>query len=329
MEQIVNKKNTPDGSIILEISLRIDRTKLCSNMPFKIEIDISSENDAGNDTSKELSKDFMEYAERYQKKDKRMVKSCSKWLERFMEVRNVYTDTLSPSICSDFYDYLCDELHGITPSNYFKKFRQYLDRMVDEGRIACNPAKKVKLHFWDYRQKSIITEDEIRQICEAKTEHEDIKEAFLFSCFTGLRWCDIVHLCHDNINSADHSLSITQQKVARHSSMSELHTYLNDTAYAIIEKRCYSHTNGSGLIFTLPAYSTMYKSLKSLMEDAGIEKHITFHCARHTFISRLVEKGVDIKTVAILAGHSSTRHTERYMHIQARHLYESMKLLEM
>lgn len=328
MEQFVKKKNAPDGSIILEISLRIDRTKLCSNMPVRIELDISSDDNAVKDSGKSLSRDFMEYAERYQKKDKRMVQSCSKWLERFMEVRNVYTDSIPPSVCCDFYDYLCDELHGNTPSNYFKKFRQYLDRLVDEGCIASNPAKKVRLHSGDYRQKSIITEEEIRRIGETKTEYEDIKQAFLFSCFTGLRWCDIVRLCTDDINAADHSLSIVQQKVARHSRMSELHTYLNDTAYAIIKERCKGDDSGSHLVFMLPTYPVMYKALKKLMEEAGIDKHITFHCARHTFISRLVEKGVDIKTVALLAGHSSTRHTERYMHIQDKHLYESTKLLE-
>lgn len=39
------------------------------------------------------------------------------------------------------------------------------------------------------------------------------------------------------------------------------------------------------------------------------------HCARHTFVTLLISNGVDIKTVSSLAGHSTTRHTETYMHI--------------
>ena len=48
---------------------------------------------------------------------------------------------------------------------------------------------------------------------------------------------------------------------------------------------------------------------------AGIQKHITFHCARHSFITNIMLQGANIKTASVLAGHSTVRHTEKYVHI--------------
>lgn len=70
-----------------------------------------------------------------------------------------------------------------------------------------------------------------------------------------------------------------------------------------------------GLIFNLPTHARALRVLKEWTQKAGIQKHISFHCARHTFITMLIDNGAGIKTAASLAGHSSTRHTEKYIHV--------------
>ena len=47
----------------------------------------------------------------------------------------------------------------------------------------------------------------------------------------------------------------------------------------------------------------------------SLAEPITFHCARHSFITNIMANGANIKTAASLAGHSTTRHTEKYVHI--------------
>jgi site-specific recombinase XerD len=59
----------------------------------------------------------------------------------------------------------------------------------------------------------------------------------------------------------------------------------------------------------------MLRILQEWSNKALIQKHITFHCARHTFITHIMSNGANIKTAASLAGHSTTKHTEKYIHI--------------
>jgi integrase/recombinase XerD len=84
---------------------------------------------------------------------------------------------------------------------------------------------------------------------------------------------------------------------------------LNDSLLSIIgeapvDKNC--------LIFDLPTYESCCKSVKRWVKRAGIDKHISWHCARHSFAVNILNNGANIKTVASLLGHSGLKHTEKY-----------------
>ena len=66
------------------------------------------------------------------------------------------------------------------------------------------------------------------------------------------------------------------------------------------------------LLFKLPSHTGCLKSLKSWTKKAGINKHITWHCGRHSFAVNILNNGANIKTVASLLGHSGLQHTEKY-----------------
>ena len=68
----------------------------------------------------------------------------------------------------------------------------------------------------------------------------------------------------------------------------------------------------NSLIFNLPSYTMCVKSVKRWVSSAGINKHITWHCARHSFAVNILNNGANIKTVASLLGHSGLKHTEKY-----------------
>ncbi len=67
-----------------------------------------------------------------------------------------------------------------------------------------------------------------------------------------------------------------------------------------------------GKIFNLPSQSMCLRSLKYWVKRAKIQKHITWHCARHSFVVNILNNGANIKTVASLLGHSGLQHTEKY-----------------
>lgn len=65
-------------------------------------------------------------------------------------------------------------------------------------------------------------------------------------------------------------------------------------------------------LFNLPSYENYSKSVKRWVKRAGINKHISWHCARHSFAVNILNNGANIKTVASLLGHSGLKHTEKY-----------------
>lgn len=60
------------------------------------------------------------------------------------------------------------------------------------------------------------------------------------------------------------------------------------------------------------SYESCCKSVKRWVKRAGIDKHISWHCARHSFAVNILNNGANIKTVASLLGHSGLKHTEKY-----------------
>lgn len=65
-------------------------------------------------------------------------------------------------------------------------------------------------------------------------------------------------------------------------------------------------------IFNLPSHTMCLKALSRWTKRAGIDKHITWHCARHTFATQILTNGANIIVAKELLGHSSTRYTEIY-----------------
>lgn len=312
----------------LNVYVLLSSEQIRNNDRIRIEIDLSATKGLCSSFSiRAVAEHFTRYADIYKKKDRRMARACSVWFSRFCAECYSGTETLTAITCSEFRDYLYDNLNGNTPGNYFKKFREFLEEEVRMQHLASNPARGIRLSYTDYRDKAVLTREDIAQLHLSPCKNIVVKQAFLLSCYCGLRWCDIVSLRVMDIDMDEATLCIMQQKVASHSSKARLKTYLNSKAYDIVRHAC-ADKKGEEHVFSLPSYAVMYKTLKEWVKSSGIKKHITFHCARHTFISMLISCGVDIKTVADLAGHSSTRHTERYVHSEEKHLRECIRRLE-
>lgn len=252
-----------------------------------------------------------EYLAQYHQKDIRLVRGVFTQLRKF-HTGVLLLDNITPRFCHSFLDYLQRNLNGNSPINYFKKFKMCLNACVESGLLLQNPANGIRLPQYNDVTKEILSEKELTQLALIPCRNSEVKRAFLFSCMSGLRWCDVKLLCYRNIDFAQKRITLIQKKVAGHSSRSVLHLNLNASALYLLKVQ-------SGLseerVFRLPSHSYCLRMLNEWTRKAGIRKHISFHCARHTFITNLMASGANIKTAASLAGHSSTRHTEKYIHI--------------
>ena len=259
-------------------------------------------------SDRDLLEIFSGYIDSYTKADLRILKASYNHLLEYSKANTLPLSGINKNFCKGFLDYLYQKFRGNTPSLYFKKFKNILNFCIDEGYIEKNPALSIHPTQRYALTKEILTPSEIEKLALTPCSNPQIKRAFLFSCHSGLRWCDIKQLKYENIDYSRNLLRITQQKVSSHSSSAVLFLNLNNSAMRIIGSQT---SDKKGLIFTLPSHARALRIIKDWTQTAGINKHISFHCARHTFITMLIDNGAGIKTAASLAGHSSTRHTEK------------------
>ena len=129
----------------------------------------------------------------------------------------------------------------------------------------------------------------------------------MFCCFTGLRISDVQKLIWKEVVTTNNETYINfRQKKTK----IENYVPLSENAISVLpSKRENTETDS---VFDLPKESTIRKVLKKWVSDSGIDKHITFHCARHTCATLLLNSGVDIYTVKEILGHTDIGTSMQY-----------------
>ena len=209
-----------------------------------------------------------------------------------------------------FTDYLQERFRGEGPHTAYARFKKMIKAAVEEEVLRKNPCEGVTITVDNGSlKKDILSMEEMERLIATHYDGEsaDIRRAFIFCLYTGLRWCDVSALTYANVDSANRLLRFEQSKTRGHSSASGVVIPLNDGLLALIGKG-----ERGALIFPLPTHNMCLKALRHWTAKAGIEKHITWHCARHSFAVNILNNGANIKTVASLLGHSSLQHTEKY-----------------
>lgn len=193
---------------------------------------------------------------------------------------------------------------GEGASSYFNRFKKMVKQAYRQKLLQHNPAPEVKTIQGNSKRKDTLTLDEIRQLSTTTTESSEVKRAFLFSCVTGLRWIDVTSLKWDDINMKNKYMTLQQSKTEKQVTIN-----LSDTAVKLLGKP----GKADAFVFELPTANSANKSLKAWVRRAGIEKKITWHNARHSFRTNLIFYGADVTIASNLLGHSTLKHTQRYV----------------
>ncbi len=292
-----------------------ERLKLAEQIRNKREQQIQSDD---YEVTPEFRKgvDFLEYFQKflskYNKKDKRVILACYNRFKEYVieeNIKDLTTKNVSPKIVIEFKYFLEDNLNGETPANYFKKFKKVLASGVKEkilstdvSALLASKDKELSIKRNSGLSKEILSFEEIQILARIEAGNENVKKAFLFCCLTGLRFCDITQLKWKNIQKG--VLKINQQKTKV-----DVTINLNQSALSLIGKK----DKADDLVFDLPSHTACNKILKTWCKNADIDKHITWHCARHSFGTALVFYGSDVKNASSLLGHSSLAYTDRYV----------------
>ena len=142
--------------------------------------------------------------------------------------------------------------------------------------------------------------------------------------YYGLRFCDVKDLTYKNIDYTNHLLKFEQNKTKGHSANSGVVIPLNDGLLSLIGE---DPENLDSSIFNLPTYESCCKSVKRWVKRAGINKHISWHMARHTFGTLALSAGIPIESIAKMMGHASIASTQIYAQVTDCKISEDMDRL--
>jgi len=193
-----------------------------------------------------------------------------------------------------------------TASTYFSIFKAALKQAFIEDYLTIDLSAKAKNIPTNSVRRNYLTEKELNILANTPCDIPVLKRAALFSALTGLRHCDIQKLRWNEIQKDGNSyrLNFTQQKTKEVEYMP-----INEQAY----KLCGTPQAPNRLVFEdLTDAAWISRPLKRWLNAAGIERHITFHCFRHTFATLQLANGTDIYTVSKMLGHRSVKTTQIY-----------------
>lgn len=284
--------------------------------------------------------DFFEFYEdfidSYPKKDLRQVKRALIQFKNYLGTTRRFRHlqkkldfkVLSKSMVEGYAEYLKQKFEGEGPHTVFARFKKVVRRAIEEGYLAVNPCNGITISCNQGQlAKETLTMDEIRILTKThyKGENLEVRRAFIFCLFTGIRGCDVRNLKYSNINEAEGILKFNQRKTEGHSSASLVTIPLRHQLLELIDFS--KSSDKENLIFNLPSDTTCNKKLKLWMKAAGIEKHITWHCARHSFGTNLCEKNINPMSIMALMGHSSLKYTNVYVRVRDKKKIEAMDSL--
>lgn len=265
---------------------------------------------------------FQAYIDKYTKKDIRMVEIA---LKRFIDFLNdtpdykkyakkIKPEQITKDMVEAFTEYLQSRSVGEGAKSIYARFKKVIKYAIEHDAMLKNPCTGITIKIDDQQlRKEVLSPEEIQQLIATHYEHENpnIRRAFIFCLYCGLRYCDMKDLTFANVDYSNRLLKFEQNKTKGHSASSGVVIPLNNGILKLIGEPS-SPDNRDEVIFPLPSYEMCLKALRRWVKRAGINKHISWHCARHSFAVNILNNGANIKTVASLLGHSGLKHTEKY-----------------
>lgn len=240
---------------------------------------------------------------------------------------DVYLHEISKSWIVGFLGYLQKDAFSLIKKTEAKKLSSGTQKLMQTILFAAlneayekemmdyNPVQQIRkrdrIHAVN-SERMYLDEAELKRLqltpCDGGRDGYDIKRFFMFAVCVGLRWSDLLRLrpCDLKRDGKGFYLDIVMKKTRQ-----PLKVYLSDMAMELLPEV----KDESTPYFRLPCLCTVNRMIGKWVEKAGIKKHITTHCARHTCATLLLNNGAPIQGVSAQLGHKHIRTTEIYAKI--------------
>lgn len=262
----------------------------------------------------------------YQKYE-RTKRHLASFMQNKYNISDIALQEINHMFISDFNIYL--RTHCNCNENTSAKFIQFFKRII---LIAKNNALIIGDPFANYKirikrvDRGYLTQEEIDKLMQKEfhiARLENVRDIFIFSCYTGLAYIDVKNLQPNHIRkNFDGKLWIMTK---RKKTNVDVNVPLLEIPQMILKKY---ENRLSGKLLPVPSNQKLNSYLKEIADLCGIEKRLTFHLARHTFATTItLTNGVPIESVSKMLGHTNIKTTQIYARIINSKISQDMDIL--
>ena len=307
--------------------------RLAENIAAKRRLEFANDQHGFVMVSKQQA-DFVAYCRRLGE-SKRVLNTRLVWKNAINQLEafsggSVQFSNVNHSFLQAFKDYLLRELNPNSAAVYLARIKTACHLAVKEGILPRNPAVDVFIKKRGTRRE-YLTLEELQRLAETPCSNEETKQAFLFSAFTGLRYSDVRALTWKKVKPSNGGfvLEFIQVKTGEVETLpvsEQAAAILRSQSNAEVSPRIISEVPAEA-VFKLGAQQSIDKAIRQWVKRAGVEKRISFHCARHTFATLGLTCGVDLYTMSKLLGHRDIASTQIYAKIIDKKKLEAVAML--
>ena len=270
----------------------------------------------------------IDYADGTYSRYKTSLEHVKEFMAHKYKINDILLNDLSYSFATDYEFYLKKEkscAHNTT-IKYIKNLKAVINYAVSQEWVKNNPLERYKGKLQRV-EKEFLTEEELFVIETKELGNErlnEVRDAFVFCCYTGLSYSDSEKLSKKNIvvgiKKGDKQISIKRTKTDTAANVPLL-----PKALQIIEK----YKDNEFCVYNeklLPIKSNQKQNayLKEIATICSCSKKLTTHTARHTFATLMLTKGASIETVSSMLGHTNIKTTQIYGKIIEEKVVEEM-----
>jgi site-specific recombinase XerD len=238
--------------------------------------------------------------------------------EMFLKNEDILMQEIDITIVEDFREYIlkakCLRKKGQllaqnTALSYFNKIKATLRKAYKKGFLQTDVNAAVESIKEQESQRNFLTMEEASRLFRTPCKKEIVKRVSMFSLLTGMRYSDIAKLAWEEVQyskSEGYYIRFKQQKTDRPVTLP-----ISQEAFECLGEKVEQYK----IVFYDLKKWDVDRLLPIWVKDASIEKHITFHCFRHTYATLQMAAGTDIFTVSKMLGHKNIKTTQIYTKI--------------
>ncbi len=253
------------------------------------------------------------------------------FVQKEYKMKDIFLKEIDLKFINRFHHFLKTQKIGNqnTVTKYVVNFKKIMRIAVANNWVNQDPFYHWKAK-WKKVERDILTELELRSLIEQEFDIPrlaQIRDIFVFSCFTGLAYVDVKKLSSNHIVlGLDGKRWI---KIKRSKTDSRSVVPLLPTSEAILSNyKDHPLTKGNGLLLPVISNQKTNAFLKEIATICKIQKNLTFHLARHTFATTVtLANGVPIESVSKMLGHQSLKTTQIYAKVIDKKLMEDMEVV--